>query len=650
VKRIATFQIHNFKFFDDQGPIRLDGKHLLLYGENGSGKSSMYWALYTLFEAAIKSDDEEIKKYFRRGPTDDYSLVNIHASLVDAANGDYNSFVEVVTDGDAPAVYRISLTDQTIRGNSTAVEVNAASDFIDYKVLFRLQHFWHGEKIDLSPIFEHDVLPYVRFAQNSLLRNGAEKTVTNAYEMWEEFRLGPGRTRNRAGREIQAYKNSPEYRRFAGFTDRFNDSFKRLIEFINVNAPDLVREFGYDIDFQLTYYDAVFRKKDISYSVTPFKIEFKVTRYNGVNIEMFRPQSFLNEAKMTAISLAIRFTILRQRVNSEVGDILKFLVLDDLMISLDMNNRDRLVQYLLSDESGITRDYQILFFTHDRSLYYYLMDKIKNCGKNGDWIYREAFIDKERGYERPEIIEHPNKLKKAERFLLLNDYPACGIYLRLECEKLLNEILPDPQKYEVSLNGSGLYETKFANLNMQINQLEFFCQRERVDFLPYIDLSTYKSVILNTLAHNDIWSPLYREELEKVLDVLRRLRTIKRTLVVEKSGRDISFRLQKANGEDFMVGMRLRDGLRILQVGEEGARLSRFCQVEVNLVNDNGVLNRDRMDYRSIHDVLAWARQEFNFHEEIYLEDILVDREGRIFRHKIEEILGNIEGTLHASE
>lgn len=36
MSRIDTLQIHNFKFFNEQEPIKLDGKHLLLFGENGS--------------------------------------------------------------------------------------------------------------------------------------------------------------------------------------------------------------------------------------------------------------------------------------------------------------------------------------------------------------------------------------------------------------------------------------------------------------------------------------------------------------------------------------------------------------------------------------------------------------------------------------
>ncbi len=48
MKRINKIHINNLKFFPDSEPIKIEGKNILLYGENGSGKSSIYWALYTL--------------------------------------------------------------------------------------------------------------------------------------------------------------------------------------------------------------------------------------------------------------------------------------------------------------------------------------------------------------------------------------------------------------------------------------------------------------------------------------------------------------------------------------------------------------------------------------------------------------------------
>ena len=62
-QKIDKIAVQNFKFFAKEQVISIEGKHLLLYGENGSGKSSIYWSLYTLLEAANKDDVKEIKKY-----------------------------------------------------------------------------------------------------------------------------------------------------------------------------------------------------------------------------------------------------------------------------------------------------------------------------------------------------------------------------------------------------------------------------------------------------------------------------------------------------------------------------------------------------------------------------------------------------------
>ncbi|MBK7039657.1 MAG: AAA family ATPase [Bacteroidetes bacterium] len=68
INKISKIHISNFKFFDKNRVIDLEGKdHLLLYGENGSGKSSIYWALYTLLDSSIKDNQGQIEKYFKKG-------------------------------------------------------------------------------------------------------------------------------------------------------------------------------------------------------------------------------------------------------------------------------------------------------------------------------------------------------------------------------------------------------------------------------------------------------------------------------------------------------------------------------------------------------------------------------------------------------
>ena len=61
--KIDKLEIKNFKFFDEVEVLNFESKNVLVYGENGSGKSTIYWALYTLLQSS-KKNDNEIKKYF----------------------------------------------------------------------------------------------------------------------------------------------------------------------------------------------------------------------------------------------------------------------------------------------------------------------------------------------------------------------------------------------------------------------------------------------------------------------------------------------------------------------------------------------------------------------------------------------------------
>ena len=141
MSKIKTIKINNFKFFTNNIPLELEGKHLLLFGENGSGKSSIYWALYTLFQAAIKDTITDFQKYFKHPDNSEESLINIYAEP-NITNGveDYNSFIEVETTDNK--TYRVSQLDTAINGDTEAIEVTMASDFLNYKVLYKFQDFW----------------------------------------------------------------------------------------------------------------------------------------------------------------------------------------------------------------------------------------------------------------------------------------------------------------------------------------------------------------------------------------------------------------------------------------------------------------------------------------------------------------------------
>jgi AAA15 family ATPase/GTPase len=72
--RLHKIAITNFKAFREFS-LNLEGRHLLVYGANGAGKSSLYWALYTFLQSARKPRNG-IAKYF--DPANPQSLLNLH--------------------------------------------------------------------------------------------------------------------------------------------------------------------------------------------------------------------------------------------------------------------------------------------------------------------------------------------------------------------------------------------------------------------------------------------------------------------------------------------------------------------------------------------------------------------------------------------
>jgi len=550
--RIDTIEINNFKFFDDKlKPINLNGKHLLLFGENGSGKSSIYWALYTLFEATLKKNDNEIKKYFKHLSQSEQSLINIHSKPI-ASTGEipehYNSYIKVLTNGNPVKEYEISLLEHSIRTNSTAKEINQASDFISYKVLYKFQDFWNGSKMDLSNIFIGYILPYINFPEKDLIRNGINETFSNASDMFEEIKKGPGTTTNRSGNTIQVYKNSNENRVFNDFVNHFNNSFQDLIDFINANAPDILSQLGYDINFELKYKSLVPKKDKVYYSFEDFSIEFIITSYLGKEILIHRPQSFLNEAKITAIAVAIRLTILKKRINKEAGDILKFIVFDDVMISLDMNNRDKLIDYLLNPLNGYTEDYQFIFLTHDKSFYDFVIHKINKWSSPTNWVFKEMYVgfNETNDIEEPVIIDGELSFySKAKKYYKTKDFTASAIYIRKSLEKIVSERLPNELKFKT--------DGKFISLQ---KMWEHIVERYNSLGKPLTkdiqeSFSQTKLLVLNPQAHfQQIASPLYKIELDKafaLIDNIQKNYPIPNSTIILDKGARIKFKHPNIN-------------------------------------------------------------------------------------------------------
>lgn len=514
MSKISTITLSNFKFFGKEEVINIGGKHLLLYGENGSGKSSLFWGIYTLLEASFKQSIET-DKYFQPFGTNEESLVNIYATkqTCPITNKEHcNSCIKIKTDNNTD--YVLSLLDSTICGNANAQESRKATDFINYQSIFKFQDFKNSEKPDLYEVFNYSVLPYITFPSFPI----KGKNLTNAGSMWKEYKEGPGTTLNYKGDTIQVYKNSPEYANFVKFEKHFNEHFIKLVEFINSHASDYVKKLGYDINFELKYTKPLHIKKDKNYEWTPFRIDLIITSYNNQAVQIKKPQSFLNEAKMSAIAVAIRLAIIDQRIGSAVPAALKVLVLDDLMISLDMSNRDKLMDLLLDD---FANRYQILFFTHDRMLFDFVNYKIKQHKQNTEWLRKEMYVGEDDITKReyPVLLDSETDISRAMKHYKNFDFPASANYLRKAVEALVKDTFPP----KFLLQDSGLPHDKLRSiLDFSV---KFFRKIPKFDISKLLLLIRNLDILLNPLSHKISETTVYKTELKEVFVIINSLKT-----------------------------------------------------------------------------------------------------------------------------
>ncbi len=530
MSKIKNINLSNFKFFRGRESINIDGKHLLLYGENGCGKSSIFWGLYTLLEASLKLPPET-DEYFKSHNKSEESLVNIYAkemSCVVSKKEHLDSFIEI-EDGNGIKTH-ISLLDSNICGDDATKESRKATDFINYQSIFKFQEFRNSQEPNLYEVFNYSILPYVNFASFNI----RSQLLSNASDMWKAYQNGPGTTTNYKGDVIQVYKNSPENSNYLSFEKHFNNEFQNLLDFINQNASDILKSLGYNIEFKLKYKAPSHHKKDKNFEWTPYEVKFIITMYNGVSVKINRPHSFLNEAKMAAVATAIRLAILKYRVSSVAPQALKVLVLDDIMISLDMSNRDSLIELIIKDFSF---DYQVIFLTHDKSLYNFVYYKITKYSSLENWKMKEMYVGEceTTKEEYPVIIDGEcDYLEKAKKFFIAKDYTTSAIYLRQTIEKIFLNAIPDEIKRSINEK----MKDKFISLN------DTWQQVKRVHNIPPNIQRLFeqsKLMILNPSAHHQRLSqPIYNRELKDaflLVDELQKLNLLPDKLLIEKGKR-----------------------------------------------------------------------------------------------------------------
>ena len=251
--------------------------------------------------------------------------------------------------------------------------------------------------------------------------------------------------------------------------------------------------------------------------------------------------------------MAVYFASIIRMYGIADGKALKILVLDDILVGLDMGNRLNLIKVLEEYFS----DFQIFMLTYDKAWY----ETFKNYRRDkNQWVdyelYKQKIKIEDREFEVPVKIEldNSNYMQRAEERFAKFDYPACANYLRKETEKLLVKNLGIKnlegiiELSELKNRCTGLIE-QLENLNLD-NILSDFTDdlgtpnaqtgklfgklkslkdletkiKELLHKEDFLELNQIKNTILNPLSHHDIESPIYKEELTKAIEIVKRLK------------------------------------------------------------------------------------------------------------------------------
>ncbi len=400
MKKIDKIRIKNFKAFPELQEFDLKGKNLLVYGNNGSGKSSLYWALYTFLQCSEK-DVEGINKYFvpfSDTNEDTYqSLRNLYRSETD------DSFVEIELQGE-PSI-KLAYNNFADLQTSEVKEVNKASDFINYKLLHNFYHATHKKELNLWEVFKRDIFPYLSYSGRT-------------YAEWLE--------------DIEDYDDRTKGdSRFQAKLGMFNRETESLVSSIVIQANKvLLGKFKIDdLKIEIAYSQQLAWGGEFNDPKIKLCVEVKK---DGIFVKHHRPQSFLNEASLTRIAISVRLGALLTRLAASEW---KILVLDDMLISLDMSNRMVVSEIILNDDD--LKEFQKIILTHDKGFF----DILKSKTDSLEWEYLEFYKDEKRINARPYVKINKTELEKAKEFFVNNEFDACASYLRKEAEIILKRYL-----------------------------------------------------------------------------------------------------------------------------------------------------------------------------------------------------------------
>lgn len=557
--KIKNIKLNNFKFFFGEQNLKLDKKHTLIYGENGSGKSSIYWALHCFLHSTLKADVASVQKYFLPISQSDESIKNRYAQDADKSGVsitlehlDYERYANINAE--------ISNNIVNTQTNPDIKLMALSSELINYKVIYNMYLATNKDTIKLFSYFEKNILEFIDFDKELTTISG-RKISRNSLEWWRYIKEG-----------MQPYTTmaDPNYGIFQGHVTDFNQHLQDYLQLITGEANRILHDyFKEDFTIKFRYTPAVYN--DFKYGddgrphgrtrttkAPEIELIVELPNVGGITSNKIeRPHSYLNEARLSAIAIAIRLAILRERY---IDNAPRIMVLDDLLLSLDLGNRSALLKIILKKYAPL---YQLIILTHDRVFFDSVLKHLTDDERKNNWRILEMYETENGDKKVPKVVTYQSSLSKAYAYFKGDNYPidynACGNNQRQALEEIFKEQF---KVYSIRNEKNELINTNELMIGECITRARDMYKNIGFDTNLLDELDIHREQSLNPSSHHNPQSNFYKSEIKRTFEIIELLQKHKIVPLIQKDS-IITFSVNCDDGTTYNYEVQLLDDILV---------------------------------------------------------------------------------------
>lgn len=472
--KITKISLENFRAFRGDCSIDLhEGKNLLVYGENGSGKSSLYQAINLFLEPEMIA-------------------FSVHKNIF--VTGDSGYVKLEIGDGTNPSnVYEWEETSHPST-EPLIVEASKTKGFLDYRGLLQT-HFVHRDT---------DRVNVFHLLVNSLLANIQNPVTRTSFgEEWQSLLQLATKRRSKSREELLQ----------EGIAD-FNSGLFRVLDDLTILVNDVLEEFNQNITmhFELSSNGLEFNPetKEIENQIV-----YLTSDYYGH--QLLSHHHFLNEARLSAIGISIFLGALQLNPPSD----LQVLFLDDVFIGLDMSNRLPLLRAL----EKFFMDWQILMMTYDLVWFEMMRKRVEDWPTK--WEVAKLFCKMSDEGDIPVYHQNKDYLAVAKQHIDNNDLKAAAIYIRSAYER---EIMRFCDRHKLKVRYCENHKQQRSEDFWQVvKSIKAEDETVLLDSELVNAIELHRASILNPLSHTSPTN-LVRNEVSESLLAVENLKTALRSI------------------------------------------------------------------------------------------------------------------------